>query len=114
MNLDGCAPQTYLSAPGGRHRYSEASPGHDAPAVAWPPPVARQRLGSDKRRSAESALFLAGPRLGQSANPPDTHPRLRALSDVCQQRQELLGHSTFAMCFAARKRLFCEARNRAC
>ena len=84
-----------------------------ATCVAWPPPVARQRLGSDNG-SAQSAVFLAGPRLDRSATRQDVHARLRTLPDVCHQRHELRGHSTFAMRFAARKRLFHDARNRAC
>jgi hypothetical protein len=80
MNYADCAPQTCISAPGGRHRYSEALPGHDAAAVASPPPVARHRSGSADTPALCPEAFPAGRRLGQSANPPGLAPYLLAAS----------------------------------
>src|ERR1700761_4551928 len=105
MNFRRVRTQTDVSAPGGRHRYSEALPGHDVAAVAWAAPGCATTVRQRERRSAESAVFLAGPRLTEARTCQGTHARQHALPDLCQQRQELLGHSTFAVCFAARKRL---------
>ena len=69
MNFDHCGPQTYGSAPGGRHRHSEALPGHDVAAVASPPPAARHRLGA-------MAIACASPTfsLGNRALTPQREP----------------------------------------
>jgi hypothetical protein len=70
MNLRHREPQTCVSAPGGRHRHSEALPGHDAAAVTSPPPVARHRSGTVGAYRAEPSFFLVGPLQRPSAGLP--------------------------------------------
>jgi hypothetical protein len=61
MNCAWCTPQTEMSAPAGRHGYSEALPGHDAAAVAQRPPerLTRAKYGAVMRRKKPPKLQLS-------------------------------------------------------